>query len=195
MIGGHASDGIRGRSHEIYRVRNPASWGKHRGVERQRKAVRTLTRAEHVGHAGHTSPPQSTPVSLPFLILSKQDGQAGQLPPQSRPVSSPFCFPARRDQKHASFKVRCGRRFWRVWRSRLGMVRRRCGCIMRLQPSFTDQKHGQLQSALNEGRLGHWHVPSEHVGHAGHEPPQSAFSSSPFCFPARRNPKDTRRSK
>ena len=57
----------------------------------QRKAAGTLTRAEHVGHAGQL-PPQSTPVSSPFLSKSLQVGHVGQDPPQSTPVSSPFCL-------------------------------------------------------------------------------------------------------
>jgi len=67
------------------------------------------------GQAGQVPPPQSVPVSLPFLTPSEQAGvaqmpslqkplvqsvpsrhrlptaQSGQLPPQSTSLSSPFC--------------------------------------------------------------------------------------------------------
>lgn len=39
-------------------------------------------------------PPQSVPVSSPFITPSVQVGQAGQSPPQSTPVSAPFCIPS-----------------------------------------------------------------------------------------------------
>jgi hypothetical protein len=38
-----------------------------------------------IGHAGQVPPPQSTPVSLPFLTLSMHDG-AAHCPPVQKPL-------------------------------------------------------------------------------------------------------------
>jgi len=141
-------------------------------------------------HLGHVGPPQSTPVSLPFLMPSEQFAAGEQAParqiklrqsllvvqlllavhwghdgpPQSTPVSLPFLMPS----EHVAF---CP-----------AAQTMRVVVFVVLVPGFVTSMLTETQLELTQS-LPAMHVePAAHLGHVG--PPQSTPVSFPFKTPS-----------